>query len=158
MLRCGEDQIQSVKIYTIRGQVMKKTMAAVLAAVMLAVFFTSCASHASVDVDLTVMNSQMVYSTVYDMVNNPDNYLGKTVRISGLFTYNYFEPTDKDYYYCIVPDATECCQQGIEFIWSGASSTSDYPEKNARITISGVYGSYDELGITYYYLSVDSIA
>lgn len=30
-----------------------------------------------VDVDLTVLSSTMVYAEVYDMVNTPDNYLGK---------------------------------------------------------------------------------
>ena len=35
------------------------------------------------DVDLTELSASMVYAEVYDMVYNPDDYVGKTVRAKG---------------------------------------------------------------------------
>ena len=34
-----------------------------------------------VDVDLTDMSATMVYSEVFDMVNKPDEYIGKTIKV-----------------------------------------------------------------------------
>ena len=39
----------------------------------------------SAEVDLTKLNSNMVYSTVYSMVNSPEEYKGKTVKAQGTF-------------------------------------------------------------------------
>lgn len=113
----------------------------------------------AVDIDLTKLSSSLVYSEVYNMVTEPDSYIGKTVRLKGQFNASYYEPTDNYYYYVIIQDATACCANGIEFIWEGDHSyPSDYPQNGDEIEISGVYGTYDELGITYYYISTDSIS
>lgn len=37
----------------------------------------------TVDVDLTKLSSTMVYSEVYNMMNSPKEYVGKTVRMYG---------------------------------------------------------------------------
>ena len=66
-----------------------------------------------VDVDLTAMTSTMVYAEVNQMLTTPQNYMGKTVRMKGSFTYS--GSVEKYYFACIIADATACCQQGIEF-------------------------------------------
>ncbi len=38
-----------------------------------------------IDVDLTQLSSTMVYSEVYNMINTPEDYIGKTVKMSGTF-------------------------------------------------------------------------
>ena len=111
-----------------------------------------------VDVDLTVLGSTMVYAEVFSMMNNPDEYFGKTIKMNGPYYASYFSETGLYYHYVIIEDATACCQQGLEFIWnSGHSYPDDYPEEQTKIEVTGVFGSYDELGKTYYYLSVDDI-
>ena len=35
----------------------------------------------NVDIDLSVMGSDMIYATVYDMMAHPDNYEGKKIKI-----------------------------------------------------------------------------
>ncbi len=40
-----------------------------------------------VDVDLTRLSSTMVYSEVYNMMYAPDDYIGKTIKMTGQFVY-----------------------------------------------------------------------
>ncbi|MEA4934097.1 MAG: hypothetical protein VB071_11060 [Lawsonibacter sp.] len=113
---------------------------------------------ASVDVDLTALSSTMVYAEVYNMMTNPDAYMGKTIKMSGQYTSTYLEDTKKNYFFVVISDATACCQQGIEFIWNGEHSyPKDYPEDESNIEVTGVFGSYQEKDQTYYYLAVDEI-
>ncbi|MCR5294480.1 MAG: hypothetical protein K6E30_04815 [Lachnospiraceae bacterium] len=103
-----------------------------------------------IDIDLTALSSTMVYAEVYNMVFTPDDYLGKTVRMKGLFTSFHSEVTDKYYFACIVQDATACCAQGIEFIPAGDFSyPDDFPEDGSMITVTGVFGTYREGDYSY---------
>ena len=111
-----------------------------------------------VAVDLTALSSTMVYAEVYNILMNPDDYLGKTIRMSGLYTPTYYDVTDRHYHFVLIEDATACCTQGLEFIWSGGQDFPDeYPAENTRIDVSGVYDSYVELDEVYYYLAVEEI-
>ncbi|MCL1809697.1 MAG: hypothetical protein FWG42_08075 [Clostridiales bacterium] len=109
-----------------------------------------------VDIDLTQMSSTMVYGEVYSIMACPDDYLGKTIKAKGPYSAQYYDVTDKYYHYLVVADSTACCSQGIEFVWNGDHNyPEDYPEEEEEIEITGVFGSYDELDRTYYYLSVE---
>jgi len=80
------------------------------------------------------------------------------VKMKGLYYASYYDETDQYYHYIIIEDATECCQQGLEFIWSGTHNyPEDYPEDGTEVEVNGVFGSYEELGITYYYIAVEDI-
>lgn len=105
---------------------------------------------AEVDVDLTALSSTMVYSEVYNMLYAPENYIGKTVRMTGTFAVYYEESTDVYYFACLIADAAACCSQGIEFVLSGDYSyPADYPEIGEEITVSGQFDTYQEGGYTY---------
>ena len=47
-----------------------------------------------VDVDLTRLSSTMVYSEVYNMMNAPGDYIGKTIKMKGQFAIGYVYNTD----------------------------------------------------------------
>ena len=94
------------------------------------------------DCDLTKMSSTRVYSTVYAMLTAPDDYIGKTVRVTGNLNKYTDESTGKTYYSVLIADATACCQQGLEF--DMGSGFSDYPPENALITVTGTFGTYME--------------
>ena len=112
----------------------------------------------SVDVDLTALSSTMVYAEVNNMMVNPGDYMGKTIKMSGPYYARYYDMTDIYYHYVIVEDATSCCVQGLEFILSGEHCyPDDYPDERDAIEVTGVFKSYDELGKTYYYLAVDGM-
>jgi hypothetical protein len=98
-----------------------------------------------IDIDLTLLSSTMVYSPVYDMMSYPEKYVGKTVRMSGLYTDYYDEAADKHYFACIIQDATACCAHGIEFeLTDDYKYPDDYPEESDLITVTGVFDTYME--------------
>ena len=103
-----------------------------------------------VDVDLTPLSSTMVYSEVYNMMYEPDEYIGKTIKMEGNFTAYLDEDTGKRYYSCIIQDATACCAQGIEFVLKDEYSyPDDYPKEGERITVVGIFDTYMERDYQY---------
>ena len=100
------------------------------------------APEAAVDVDLSVMDSDMIYATVYQMMSDPEQYVGKTFRIEGKFYVTYDEMTKNQYYYCVIKDATECCAQGLEFVWGDGSHI--YPTDGTEVIVDGTFELYME--------------
>lgn len=108
----------------------------------------------SVDFDLTDLGPDILYAEVYSMMVFPDQYLGRTIKVAGIFTVYYDEARDNYHFACFVSDAAACCQQGIEFILDGDKAyPSDYPQEGAEITVTGVFGTYEEDGNTYWALT-----
>ena len=101
-----------------------------------------------VDYNLTLMSSDMVYATVYQMMVAPKEYEWKTFRIDGNFYATYYEATKKYYFYCVLQDATACCAQGMEFVWEDGSHIypDEYPKDNAEIVVEGTFETYREDG------------
>ena len=91
---------------------------------------TISSSESTVDYDLTQMDSDMVYATVYQMMAVPEQYEGKTFRIEGNFYEIYFEP------------------QGMEFVWGDGSYVypDEYPEEDAEVIVEGTFETYTEEG------------
>lgn len=111
-----------------------------------------------VDLDLTQMNANMIYAEVFNMLIEPENYENKNIKISGYFNIFTNENTNEKYYAIIIPDALECCQQGLELVWLGEHSLDEYPSQGEKITIIGRYTIRElENGITYNYLAVSEI-
>lgn len=107
-------------------------------------------STEGVDVDLTTLSSTMVYSEVYNMMIMPEDYMGKTIKMNGIFSYMTDETTGNVYYACIIMDATACCSQGIEFELAGDYTyPDDYPEIGGDITVTGTFDVYEEDGYKY---------
>lgn len=125
---------------------MKRIVCTVLAAALL-IAFLSCARIEDPadkpEIDLTALSSTMVYAEVYNMVTAPDDYLGKRVVMRGKFAVG--EGDGRYYFACIIPDATACCSQGIEFLLDGDYVyPNDYPEIGTDITVEGVFDTYYE--------------
>ena len=100
----------------------------------------------SVDVDLTALSATMVYSEVFQMMYYPENYIGKTVKMEGMYDHYHDDATGKDYYACIIQDATACCAQGIEF----QLSDGDYPaDTTDDVMVKGTFETYEEDGAKY---------
>lgn len=107
------------------------------------------AEKRAIDVDLTALSSTMVYSEVYNMMMSPEDYIGKTVKMSGQFS--VYQATDENgspiegapvYYACVIADATACCQQGLEFVLTDPDT---YPEEaGSEITVEGIFQTYYE--------------
>ncbi len=106
-----------------------------------------------IDVDLTALSSTMVYSQVFNMMASPESFVGKTVKMKGMFSSFHDEEKDKTYFACIISDATACCSQGIEFVLTeDYSYPEDYPPEGDDICVEGVFDTYEEDDYTYYTL------
>ena len=107
---------------------------------------TNVASIEPVDIDLSELSVNMVYSEVYNMMYSPEEYDGKTVRISGLFSAIYENVEENDLRFtCQISDATACCSIGIEFIPdSSLVFPDDFPIDYTRITVRGTLKARQE--------------
>ena len=105
------------------------------------------------DVDLTTLSSTMVYSEIYNMMYEPDRYVGKRIKMNGQFAVYGNPNTGAVYTACIIMDATACCSQGLEFVLAGEQSyPADYPELGTEITVVGTFQTYEENGYMYCHL------
>lgn len=104
----------------------------------------------SVDLDLTELSSTLIYSEVYNMLITPDDYKGKIIKMKGQFNQYTDEQTGKTYNAVIIPDATACCQQGLEFELS--DKTNPNFEQGAEITVVGTFDTYSEGELLYCHL------
>lgn len=98
-----------------------------------------------VDLDLTKISGTVVYSQVYDMLTEPDAYMGQRIKLKGNFSYYQDPDTKQEYFAAVIADATACCAQGIEFVWKGEHSyPRDYPPLDTEITVTGTFDIYFE--------------
>lgn len=103
-----------------------------------------------VDIDLTVLSSTMVYSQVYNLMVDPYSYIGKTIKMTGMYACTDLTQSTEFYCACIIQDATQCCSQGIEFELDDTYSfPDDYPEYGDDITVIGEFDIYQDGGYTY---------
>lgn len=99
---------------------------------------------AEADIDISTASGTIVYSTVYDMMWNPENYVGKIVRITGYFALGE-DQNGRQLFGCIVPDATACCSQGIEFVLKNDRKyPDDYPKLGQWMILQGEFTYYDQ--------------
>lgn len=98
-----------------------------------------------IDVDLTQMSATLVYAEVSNMLYCPDDYVGKVVRMAGKTVTFDDETTGQTYYAIIIPDATACCAQGIEYLLADG----EYPEPELQATVTGEFELYEEYDLMY---------
>ena len=100
------------------------------------------------------MSTTMMYSYLSNMIENPDNYIGKTVKAKGVHDSFTDENTNITYHAILIYDSTTCCSQALEFI---LPEDTNYPAKNKNITIEGTFGTYNEGSNTYCYLNPSKV-
>lgn len=107
----------------------------------------------AVDVDLTTLSSTMVFAEVSSLVYDPIPYLGKRVRMEGIFSVDHaytmegeVDPS-QNYFYCIIQDALACCAQGLEFSLAGdLQYPEDYPAEGDTVRVVGTVEFFEENG------------
>lgn len=106
-------------------------------------------------VDLTALSSTMVYAEVFAMMSSPEDYVGKTVKMQGIFSKGqlYAAGSLNDggtVFACVIQDATACCAQGIPFELAGDRSyPQDYPELGDTITVVGTFEIHQQEGMQF---------
>ena len=98
-----------------------------------------------IDLDLSRMSDTVIYAQIYHMIREPETYRGKIIRIAGWYDVFRNPLTEEVYFSCIVPDATACCAQGVEFVWAGEHRyPDDYPDPGTGVTVTGRFETYME--------------
>ncbi len=109
--------------------------------------------NAEPDIDLTSLSSTMVYAEVYNMMVDPESYVGKTIKARGEFYVLQNDAPDRNYYMLLIKDALACCAQGLEFFpTNNPQFPDDFPAFSSQIELTGTYTAYDRNGTTFYYL------
>ncbi len=116
---------------------MKKFFAVLAAFLVLAAVLPAArAELPEPDLDLSVMPASISYSQMVNMLKSPEEYVGKTVKVSGVF--NYSEARGRGV--IIVADRTMCCETSIDFARADpAVYPDDYPALYSRITLFGTF-------------------
>lgn len=97
-------------------------------------------SRNKVDIDLAKMSGTMVYAQVYQMVMNPHKFIGKQIRMKGIFSSYFDDESKRRFYGCVIQDALACCSQGLAFELSKPRKyPKEYPAEGAEITIEGTF-------------------
>jgi len=93
-----------------------------------------------IDIDLSRMSATMVYSMVFQMVTEPEKFVGKRVKMKGAFSSYYDEAVDRRFFGCVIKDALACCSQGLAFETATPRQyPKEYPSEGSSITIIGTF-------------------
>ena len=137
---------------------MKKQLTVFLALCLALVSLSAASAEPAseplqVDLDLSRMSGTIVYAEVYNLMYDPSPYLGKVLRIRGYYSFFRDPVSDSVYYACVIPDATACCMQGIEFVpVEEPADPDEYLEDSADITVTGRLEIYEDNGVSYLHL------
>lgn len=118
-------------------------------------------SSNKIDIDLNNLNANVVYAQVFQMMTEPDKFIGKRIRMSGQFNVYAAQEGNPsgvtEYYAIIIADAQACCQQGIEFVWPGHTYPDGFPEVKSNASVTGIFEVYEENGKKYCRLIADTV-
>lgn len=118
----------------------------------------AAAAKANSGTDIEI-GEKMFIAQTNDIYLNTEDYLGKTIRLEGLFrTQSY---TDMSKTYCFVlRNGPGCCgndgSAGFEVAWPEGSSRP-YPNEDDWVEARGKLKYYDEDGYPYLYIALDSL-
>jgi uncharacterized membrane protein YcgQ (UPF0703/DUF1980 family) len=116
--------------------------------------------------DVVEIKEKMFIAQTNDVYLNPEDYIGKTIKLEGLF--KSYDSTDYGASYCfVIRYGPGCCgndgSAGFEVAWESPSRDEDsapessYPEEDAWVEAAGVLKSYEEDGFPYLYLALSSL-
>ena len=124
---------------------MFKVILAVLLA-FAALFAKEPGGKEKYDIDISRMSGTMVYGQVNQMIMYPSKYLGKHIKMKGIFSSYYDEEMERRFYGCVIQDALACCSQGLAFeLAKPRKFPKEYPAEGAEIMITGYFDYLEEV-------------
>ena len=109
------------------------------------------------------IREKMFIAQVNDIYLNSEDYLGKTIRLEGLF--KYAQADDRAYCF-VIRNGPGCCgddgQVGFEVSWTvpgqpSVGVTRAYPRVDDWVVAQGVLKEYDEFGFPFLYLALSDL-
>jgi hypothetical protein len=106
------------------------------------------------------ISEKMFIANVNDVYLNPDDYLGKNIRLEGIYTEEYYGDADKPYCF-VLRYGPGCCggdqNAGFEVFADSNNPNLDKPKGNDWVEAQGVLGVYEEDGCNYLSLRLTSL-
>ena len=104
---------------------------------------------------ITEITEKMFIEQVNDVYLNPDDYLGKPLKLEGVFESFYLEDTDETLRY-VRRLGPGCCGNdgfvGFEVVYGG-----EYPNKNDWVELIGIFEEYEENDMQYFRIRAASL-
>lgn len=107
--------------------------------------------------DMTRLGYTMAYAQMYDMLLNPDQYAGQTLKLRGTYYGPQPEGAPEPYHLILVTDEAACCNIGMEFVVTGDTKGLRYPKEDAPIELTGLISTLEADGNTYPVLFVNEV-
>ena len=110
-----------------------------------------------------VIREKMFIAQVNDVYLNRSDYMGKTIKLEGLFLYG--EAGGREYCY-VIRNGPGCCgddgQVGFEVSWLPPGEAPEgeriaYPNRNDWVEAQGVLQRYEEFGQGFLYLALSDL-
>jgi zinc transport system permease protein len=107
------------------------------------------------------IKEKMFIAQVNDVYLNPEDYLGRTIKLEGVFTFEQYAGYENPYCF-VIRYGPGCCgndgNAGFEVAWdTPPGEEKSYPEPNAWVEATGMLTTYEEDGYPYLYLSLASL-
>ncbi|GHU30359.1 hypothetical protein FACS1894172_03480 [Spirochaetia bacterium] len=101
------------------------------------------------------IKEKMFIAQTNDVYLNPEDYLGKTIKLEGLFKSDTYLDADTAYHF-VLRYGPGCCgtdgNAGFEVAWDQA-----YPQEDEWVEAVGLLSSYEEDGYPYLYIQLSSL-
>jgi uncharacterized membrane protein YcgQ (UPF0703/DUF1980 family) len=107
---------------------------------------------------LVEIREKMFIAQTNDVYLNPEEYLGKTIKLEGIFQTQSYSNTESPYYF-VIRYGPGCCgndgNAGFEVMWDQVDAV--YPGENDWVEAIGVLGAYEEDGYPYICINLSSL-
>ncbi|MDR1986382.1 MAG: hypothetical protein LBP88_05345 [Treponema sp.] len=104
------------------------------------------------------IKEKMFIAQTNDVYLNPEDYLGKTIKLEGIFQTQSYSSTEPPYCF-VIRYGPGCCgndgNAGFEVMWEQADAI--YPAENDWVEAIGVLGAYEEDGYPYICINLSSL-
>ena len=137
---------------------MKKHLLFVCALLCMSFLLFACdrdESNNDVDIDLSELSLTLVQAEHQRIVSNPNDYIGKTIKVYGSFRTFIVDNAGNLAHFIIIVPGDDCCQIGFEFRRNGEYKfPDDYPAQNSMLLISGTLDKSTTFGTSSLFIDV----
>jgi uncharacterized membrane protein YcgQ (UPF0703/DUF1980 family) len=127
---------------------------AIIPALVILLCVTSCTKKENTDI--VKIGEKMFIAQVNDIYLNADDYLGKKIKLEGIFK----QSTGEEPYYFVIRYGPGCCGNdglvGFEVAWD-KEKAQVYPADDSWVEAEGVLKSYEEEGYQLSYIDLTSL-
>jgi uncharacterized membrane protein YcgQ (UPF0703/DUF1980 family) len=129
-------------------------ISAIIPALAALLFVTGCTKKDASDI--VEIGEKMFIAQVNDIYLNADDYLGKKIKLEGVFK----QSTGEEPYYFVIRYGPGCCGNdglvGFEVAWDKGKAQA-YPADDSWVEAEGVLKSYEEEGYQLSYIDLTSL-